>query len=634
MLNFLKLLAHRTIGRASLQGVSALIAIALVAGPGPAARAADTITDLGVLPGGYASFPGGINTDGQVAGGADTASGTAFHAFVWDPVAGLQDVGTLGGNAYGNAINAGGTIAGHSTLALTGSLRFRDHAFRLIPGGGGMVDLGTLAGGSISRAYGINGPGQIVGESNGLVNGAVVFRAALWPTAGGAQSLGTLPGGGPSLAYAINDAGRVVGQADDASGVTRAFSWTEAGGLQDLGTLAGGTTAVARGINTTGQVAGWSTDATGAQRAVVWDPVTGVRDLGTLPGGTASVAYGINDAGTVVGISSLSDGSYRAVVWSPAGAIRSLGTLSGGAFSVAYGINAANQVVGQSTNSEGNDHAVRWQLDRPPVAEDAALTTPQDTAVAVGLSGSDPDGDAVTFAIVAAPSNGTLSGTPPALTYTPAAGFTGTDTFTFKLTAVGVDSNVATVSVAVTAVDPPVTVPPADNATGRMKGQGLVDAGIQRAVFDFQLASSAGPSGGYGQLAFRRWTRGSQGDEREALGSGRPVDRFVTTVVSAVAFTDDPSLGPSKRAASGLVDSATFSGEGRWNGAPGYTFEATATDAGEPGVGRDQFSVTIRAPSGELVATAAGTLIGGNIQSTRPAAAAVVGAAATGKKPK
>jgi len=224
LLNFLKLLAHRAIGRASVGGVGALVAIAMVAGPGPAARAADTITDLGVLPGGFSSFPGGINALGQITGGADTASGSAYHVFVWDPAAGMQDVGTLGGNAYGNAINAAGTVAGQSALALTGALRFRDHAFRLTPGGGGMVDLGTLPGGAISRAFGINGSGQIVGESNTLENGAVVFRAALWSAGGGVQSLGTLPAGGASLAYAINDTERVVGQARNSGGLTRAFS--------------------------------------------------------------------------------------------------------------------------------------------------------------------------------------------------------------------------------------------------------------------------------------------------------------------------------------------------------------------------------------------------------------------------
>lgn len=614
MLEHRTLLAHRPGARAGLgRGLAALLALALAACPG-SAGAADTLIDLETLSGGFSSFPGGINAGGQVTGGADTADGTAFRVFVWDEATGIQNVGTLGGNAFGNAINAGGTIAGHSALSQTGAGRFQIRAFRLTPGAPvPMENLGTLLGGSSSHGYGINAAGVVVGESNGLENGATVFRATLWPVGGSAQSLGTLPGGGSSIAYAINDAGQVVGQANDASGNTRAFVWTSGGGMQDLGTLPGGTFAVARGINGLGRVAGWSGNADGARRAVVWDPVTGMRDLGTLPGATESMAYGINDAGTVVGMASFPDDSMRAVVWTATGAIRQLAALPGGSFSVAYGINSVHQVVGQSTTSEGNDHAVRWQLDRPPVANSLTVTTQQDIAVAVALTGSDPDGDAMTFVVVAGPANGTLSGTPPALTYTPAAGFSGSDSFTFKLTASGADSNLATVSLAVSAAPVP-PAPPAADLDGRMKGQGLVDAGDARGAFELRLQSTVGPEGGYGALQFRRWTPGGRADG----------DRFVSTSVAAVTFADDPGLDPGRRPAGVVVDSAVFSGEGRWNGQPGYTFEAAATDAGEPGVGRDAFAVTIKSPSGEVVATAGGLLSGGNIQSRRPAPAGAV----------
>jgi probable HAF family extracellular repeat protein len=632
VIEFQNVFAHRPHARAGLgRGLAALLALALAVSPVPAAHAADTLIDLGTLPGGFSSFPGGINSDGQVTGGADTSSGTAYRVFVWDPAAGLQNVGTLGGNAFGNAINAGGTVTGHSALSQTGIGRFQDRAFRLTPGGG-MQNLGTLPGGSISRGYGIDATGQIVGESNAMENGALVFRATLWPVDGSPQSLGTLPGGGSSVAYAINDGGQVVGQVADASGNTKAFVWTAGGGMQDLGTLPGGTVAVARGINGLGRVAGWSGNASGARRAVVWDQATGLRDLGTLPGGPESMAYGINDAGTVVGLASLADGSVRAVVWTATGAIRDLGTLPGGSFSVAYGINLANEVVGQSTTVEGEDHAVRWQLDRPPVASSLSMTTPQDTAVAVTLTGSDPDGDAVTFIVVTGPTHGSLSGTPPALTYTPATGFSGSDTFTFKLVASGADSNLATVSLAVSAAPTPPTSPPGGDLDGRMKGQGLVDAGDTRGAFELKLRPIAATDGGYGQLVFRRWTPGDRGDEEEAVRDGRAVDRFVSTSVAAVTFSDDPALRAGRRPASVVVDSAAFSGEGRWNGQPGYTFEATATDAGEPGVGRDTFAVTIKSPSGEVVATAGGTLTGGNIQSKRPALPAPGGAVAKKSK--
>ncbi len=48
-----------------------------------------------------------------------------------------------------------------------------------------------------------------------------------------------------------------------------------------------------------------------------------------------------------------------------------------------------------------------------------------------------------------------------------------------------------------------------------------------------------------------------------------------------------------------------------------FTFEARAVDAGEPGRGRDQMSVTVRDRAGEVVASMTGALSGGNIQSLR-----------------
>lgn len=67
------------------------------------------------------------------------------------------------------------------------------------------------------------------------------------------------------------------------------------------------------------------------------------------------------------------------------------------------------------------------------------------------LSASDVDLDPLTYVIVSAPSNGTITPKVGATsanewTYTPATGFTGTDTFTFKANDGSVDSNVETVT--------------------------------------------------------------------------------------------------------------------------------------------------------------------------------------------
>ena len=67
-----------------------------------------------------------------------------------------------------------------------------------------------------------------------------------------------------------------------------------------------------------------------------------------------------------------------------------------------------------------------------PAAADQAVTTDEDVPVEVTLSATDPEGDALSFEIVGAPAHGTLSGSAPNLTYTPATNYNGEDRFTFR----------------------------------------------------------------------------------------------------------------------------------------------------------------------------------------------------------
>ena len=94
----------------------------------------------------------------------------------------------------------------------------------------------------------------------------------------------------------------------------------------------------------------------------------------------------------------------------------------------------------------------------PPAAYSQAATTDEDTPTdTITLTASDADEDPLTFAIVADPSNGSLSGTPPDVTYTPDPDWNGVDSFTFKANDTKDDSNIATVTVTVSPVnDAPV----------------------------------------------------------------------------------------------------------------------------------------------------------------------------------
>ena len=95
----------------------------------------------------------------------------------------------------------------------------------------------------------------------------------------------------------------------------------------------------------------------------------------------------------------------------------------------------------------------------PPVANAQSVTTSEDYPKAIALTGTAGDGPSLTYIVVTGPTHGTLTGTAPTLTYTPAANYNGPDSFTFQVNDGVGSSNVATVSITVTAVnDKPVAV--------------------------------------------------------------------------------------------------------------------------------------------------------------------------------
>src|SRR5439155_14370758 len=93
-----------------------------------------------------------------------------------------------------------------------------------------------------------------------------------------------------------------------------------------------------------------------------------------------------------------------------------------------------------------------------PVANDANATTPEDTPLIGTLVATDVDSAVLTFRIVTGATHGTVVlSVAGGFTYMPALDFNGSDNFTYVARDEVVDSNVATVSLTVTAVnDAPV----------------------------------------------------------------------------------------------------------------------------------------------------------------------------------
>jgi len=99
--------------------------------------------------------------------------------------------------------------------------------------------------------------------------------------------------------------------------------------------------------------------------------------------------------------------------------------------------------------AESNEAKVTVALNSPPMAQGQSVVIAIETAVEIVLAASDADTDELDFNIIDGPVVGTLSGTPPNMTYSPGAGFLGDDAFTFEACAAQPLCDSATVAIAV-----------------------------------------------------------------------------------------------------------------------------------------------------------------------------------------
>ena len=117
--------------------------------------------------------------------------------------------------------------------------------------------------------------------------------------------------------------------------------------------------------------------------------------------------------------------------------------------------------------SSGGRSLTAFRVETGPTCVPANTSTTYHTAATVSLSCTDADGDPLTRTIVSGAAHGTLGAAGSTVTYTPANGYTGTDSFTFDATDGTNTSAPATVTIAVSAPPaPPVRItPPAARLT-------------------------------------------------------------------------------------------------------------------------------------------------------------------------
>ncbi|MBN1536803.1 MAG: tandem-95 repeat protein, partial [Anaerolineales bacterium] len=160
-----------------------------------------------------------------------------------------------------------------------------------------------------------------------------------------------------------------------------------------------------------------------------------------------------------------------------------------------------------------------------PVADAQSVSTDEDTAKAITLTGSDVEDDELTYEVVDTPTHGTLSGTAPDLIYTPDADYFGDDSFTFKVNDGAVDSAEAMVSITVNPVnDAPVAV---DDATSTAEDTALV----------LSQADLTGNDTDVDNLS----------TELSVMAVGNPVNGAVVLDAGVITFTPDQDfVGPAE----------------------------------------------------------------------------------------
>jgi hypothetical protein len=197
-----------------------------------------------------------------------------------------------------------------------------------------------------------------------------------------------------------------------------------------------------------------------------------------------------------------------------------------------------------------------------PYAPSQFLGTNEDIPRPITLTGKDADGDALTFSIVSNPAHGMLSGTPPNLSYTPNADYDGSDSFTFKANDGAADSNTATISITVFAVnDAPSFTKGPDQTVAQNSGPQLVP--------NWATNISAGPANESGQSVMFMLS-----NNNASLFSSQPA----ITPNGTLSYTPAPGASGSATITVLLKDNGGTAQGGQDSSAP-QTFTITVTAA-------------------------------------------------------
>ncbi|MGQ0508072.1 MAG: Ig-like domain-containing protein, partial [Myxococcaceae bacterium] len=132
-------------------------------------------------------------------------------------------------------------------------------------------------------------------------------------------------------------------------------------------------------------------------------------------------------------------------------------TSSQASMDIPAGLQPGPYILFVTASAATNGRVVQVRHNTAPLATGQSVTTPEDSPLGLILSASDPDGDPVTFTLTQNPAMGTLAGTAPNLTYTPAANWSGTESVRFTASDAYASSGEVSISITVTPInDAPV----------------------------------------------------------------------------------------------------------------------------------------------------------------------------------
>ena len=252
-----------------------------------------------------------------------------------------------------------------------------------------------------------------------------------------------------------------------------------------------------------------------------------------------------------------SGGPYTAIAYTSMTGVTDAPLVNGTPY---YYVISATNGAGEGVNS-GEISAI--PVDQAPVAIPQSVTTAQDTAKAITLAATDADHDALTYVIVTPPAHGALSGSPPNVTYTPAAGFGGADGFTFKANDGSLDSAPATVDITVVGTVTWTNIAPGNWSVGGSWSGGTAPAagGSASGRLSFNTTPYAGTSTNdlAGTFQLNRWDFGSSLPAMTVSGNALTL---VTNVANPPQLNQNGANAVTVANAITLAANATVGGTG------------------------------------------------------------------------